>query len=89
MNIQKPFWHKSIRLKEYDYTQAGSYFITICSHDNRCLFGSVSDEQMHVNAFGEIVAREWAMTGNIRPNVTIDEFIVMPNHIHAIIGLAD
>jgi len=79
----------SIRLKGYDYTQAGAYFVTIVTHDRECLFGEVVDGQMRLNPFGEIVREEWFRTAVVRPYVMLapDEFVVMPNHIHGIIWI--
>lgn len=78
---------RSIRLKEYDYRRAGAYFITICSWNNECLFGSISDGKIQLNEYGQIVNVEWLQTGVVRPNVKLDTFIVMPNQIHGIIIL--
>jgi putative transposase len=80
---------RSIRLKGYDYTQAGAYFVTIVTHDRECLFGEVVDGVMRLNAFGEIVREEWFRTAVVRPYVMLapDEFVVMPNHIHGIIWI--
>ncbi|MCL4558950.1 MAG: transposase [Deltaproteobacteria bacterium] len=80
---------KSIRLKDYDYSQAGAYFVTICTKNKECLLGDVVDGKMQFNKYGQIVEREWLRTGIIRQNVQIDEFVVMPNHIHVIIVLND
>ena len=76
---------KSIRLKDYDYSQAGAYFVTICTNDKGCAFGEINDGEMHLNDIGKIVESEWMKTGEIRKNVLIDEFFVMPNHLHGII----
>jgi REP element-mobilizing transposase RayT len=78
---------RSIRLRGYDYTQAGAYFVTICTQDRACLFGEIIDGQMRLNAPGQIVHDEWLRTGALRPNVELDAFVVMPNHFHGIIVL--
>ena len=80
---------RSIRLKGYDYTQAGAYFVTFVAHDRECLFGEVVDGVMWLNAFGEIVRDEWFRTAVVRPYVMLDpdEFVVMPNHVHGIIWI--
>jgi putative transposase len=78
---------KSIRLKEYDYSQPGEYFITICKHDKQCIFGEIVDEEIQLSKEGEIVKEEWLRTSIIRPDVKLDSFIIMPNHIHGIIVL--
>ncbi|MCR4439467.1 MAG: transposase [bacterium] len=82
---------RSIRLKGYDYTQPGAYFITIVTHDRTHLFGRVVDGVMRLNALGEMVREEWFKTARIRPYVPLraDEFVVMPNHIHGIIWIVD
>jgi len=89
MNQYNPNIHhrKSIRLKGYDYTQAGLYFITICCQDRACRFGSVENGEMKLNEYGQIAHFEWMKTPVIRPNVELGEFIVMPNHIHGIVRL--
>ena len=75
----------SIRLKHYDYTQTGAYFVTICAWGRECLFGDVVDTEMRLNEYGRVVEKEWIRTPLVRPNVELDEFMVMPNHFHAII----
>jgi len=80
---------RSIRLKEYDYSQPGAYFITIVTQDRMCLFGEVVDGKMRLNAFGEIVAQTWYELPNHTPNVALDACIVMPNHMHGIIVITD
>lgn len=84
-NLQR----RSIRLPGYDYSQAGAYFVTLCVHDRACLFGEVVDGAMRLNELGALVASEWLRTATIRPQVTLDEFVVMPNHFHAIIAIED
>jgi len=80
---------RSIRLKGYDYTQPGAYFVTIVAWQRECLFGDIKNGEMQWNEFGQIVREEWLKTAQIRPNVEIheDEFIVMPNHLHGIIWI--
>ena len=80
---------QSIRLKGYHYVQPGWYFVTICTHNQECIFGEVIDGEMRSNEYGRIVADEWLRTEHVRPNVILDSFIVMPNHTHAIIIIAD
>ena len=80
---------RSIRLADYDYSQPGAYFITICTQDKVCLFGKVIDGEMHLNAFGWIVDEEWQKTAQVRSNVLLDEFVVMPNHVHGIIRIIE
>ena len=82
---------RSTRLKGYDYTRAGAYFITICTYDRMQLFGHVVDGKIVLNACGEIVRDEWFRTARVRSNVLLfdHEFIIMPNHIHGIIRIMD
>ena len=78
---------RSIRLKGYDYSQAGAYFVTICTYDRVCLFGEIVDGEMVLNDSGRIVVNEWARTAQIRDEIELDEFVVMPNHVHGIIWI--
>ena len=77
----------SIRLKGYDYSNHGAYFVTICSHEKKCIFGNVVDGQMLLNDLGKIVEAEWIKCGELRIDVALHEFVVMPNHLHGIIIL--
>ena len=76
---------RSIRLKEYDYGQPGAYFVTICIHRHVCLFGEVVEGQMHLNEYGRIVYQQWKSLPRHFPNVLLDAFVVMPNHMHGLI----
>lgn len=77
---------RSVRLKDYDYSQTGVYFVTICTHDRSRLFGNIAaDGEMRCNAYGEIVYQEWGRLQELRQNVELDAFVVMPNHVHGIV----
>lgn len=78
-------YRRSIRLKGYDYSQPGAYFITICTHERISLFGETKNGFMELNELGEVIRTEWLKTATIRPNFTLDEWIIMPNHLHGII----
>jgi len=78
---------RSIRLKGYDYAQAGLYFITICFHEKLCIFGEIINGEMSLNIYGQIAHEEWQRTETIRNNSVLHEFIIMPNHIHGIIEI--
>jgi putative transposase len=83
---------RSIRLKGYDYSQAGLFFITISMKNRLCLFGEIVDDgrgTMHraLNKYGRIAEKEWTKTSEIRPNIRLDEFVIMPNHMHGIIEI--
>jgi len=76
---------RSIRLKGYDYSQAGAYFVTVCTQGRVCLFGGVVEGEMRVNVAGRMVEKWWAELSNKFPNVETDEYNVMPNHFHGIV----
>lgn len=76
---------RSIRLKDYDYSQAGAYFVTICTHNRECLFGQITKGDMQLNDMGNIAQQCWNNIPLHFPNAAIDQFIVMPNHIHGIV----
>jgi REP element-mobilizing transposase RayT len=76
-------------LRDYDYTRAGAYFVTICTWQRECLFGEVVNGAIRLNSYGEIVQEEWSLTAALRDYVMLDEFIVMPNHCHAVLIIDD
>jgi putative transposase len=78
---------KSIRLKGYDYAQAGLYFITICCENRICRFGEIKNGEMILNDYGRIAFDEWVKTPQLRPQIELDAFIVMLNHIHGILKI--
>jgi REP element-mobilizing transposase RayT len=80
---------RCIRLKDYDYSQSGAYFITLCTHNWKCIFGHIVDEMMRLNHIGRIVAEEWMRSAEIRHEVMLDAWVVMPNHVHAIVVIAN
>lgn len=77
---------KSIRLKGFDYTQPGAYFVTICTYHRDEIFGEIINGEMNLSPLGEIVCAEWMQSAEIRKEIRIfdDEFIIMPNHLHGI-----
>ena len=79
----------SKRLPRYDYSQPGAYFITICAADRQCIFGQILDENMWLNANGLILVKQWSGLPSHYHNVSLDRFVIMPNHVHGIISLAD
>jgi putative transposase len=78
-----------MRLKGYDYAEAGAYFVTICTKDRACLFGDVQKDNMILNEYGKIVQKLWDDISKKYRRVRTDQFIVMPNHIHGIIEIRD
>ena len=78
----------TIRLKEYDYASNGLYFITLCTHNKEKLFGDIINKAVVLNDFGTIVKQEWEKSSTIRKEIILHEYIIMPNHFHAIVELA-
>jgi putative transposase len=75
----------STRLSNWDYTDPGIYFVTICTEGQICWFGKVQNKEVIISNIGKIVGQEWKNTGKIRPNVILDKWVIMPNHLHGII----
>ncbi len=89
-NVRQAFsYRRSIRLRDYDYRWEGAYFITICTYGKAKLFGMVDEGAMTLNDLGNIVAAEWLHIAKARPNILLDSFVVMPNHVHGIIFIID
>jgi putative transposase len=80
---------RSIRLKDYDYSQSGGYFITIATYQRSVLFGEITEQAMFLNQYGEIVQSCWERIVKHYVHVELDSFIIMPNHIHGIIFITD
>ena len=80
---------KKMRLKDYDYSKEGLYYITICTDNRKLLFGNVNTDIgiMILNEFGKIAQENWNETERIRDNIKLHQFIIMPNHIHVIIEI--
>lgn len=79
---------RSIRLRGYDYSQEGLYFITLCCRDRICRFGKVINGEMVLNQIGEIATACWLQITEHFTNVILHEFIIMPNHVHGIIEIS-
>lgn len=78
---------QSIRKRGWDYTASGWYFVTINTHRNRALFGAVVNGRMVPSAAGRVAEEEWHRSAEIRESIALDEFVVMPNHVHGIVRL--
>jgi putative transposase len=93
MKHHRPFGgtqgRRSIRLRGYDYSQAGAYFVTVCAYQRQCLFGAVIEGQMVLNEVGKIAQACWNEIPAHFPRVELDAFVVMPNHVHGIIVMMD
>lgn len=79
---------QSIRLKGYDYSQSGSYFITICARQRECIFGKIKEGKTILSHLGKLVEQEWLALPHRFPHIDLDEYVVMPNHFHGIIHIA-
>ena len=79
---------RSIRLRGYDYSQAGAYFVTLCTHNRQCLFGEMVDGKMQLNEAGRVVENCWNDIPLHFPHVELDEWVIMPNHVHGILSIA-
>ncbi len=82
---KKTHTRKSIRYKGYNYAGSGLYFITICIYKRELLFGEIMNFEMNLNNIGNLVKNEWLLSESIREELTLDEFIIMPNHLHGIV----
>ena len=90
MEIQQEIKHRqSIRLKKYDYAQPGAYFVTVVSQKRMNIFGEIVNGEMHLNQAGKIVEQTWLEIPKHFPNINVDIFIIMPNHIHGIIQIME
>jgi putative transposase len=80
---------RSIRLPDHDYRSPGAYFITICTHQGKPLFGEVVDGDVVLNEYGQIAHEEWLASEDIRREIELDAFVIMPNHVHGIVWIRD
>ena len=80
---------QSIRLKGYDYGQDGAYFITICTQDRICSFGNIMNGEMKLNDIGEMIRENWEELSKRFKSIVLDDYIIMPNHLHGILILRD
>ena len=90
MSFEREKYHRrSIRLQGYDYTQAGAYFVTVCILDRECLLGEVIDGAMRPGPLGRAVEESWTWLAQQYAYIDLDEWVVMPNHLHAILVIGD
>jgi putative transposase len=80
---------QSIRLRGYDYSQPGAYFITLCTQNRECNLGEIMNGEMKFTVRGFIIDEFWSKIPDHFPNVELEEFVVMPNHVHGIIVIND
>ncbi len=79
----------SIRLKNYDYSQSGLYYITICTQGRIELFGKIVENKIILNDAGKMIEKIWLKIPKIFPNARLHEYIIMPNHFHAIVEIIE
>jgi REP element-mobilizing transposase RayT len=77
-----------MRLTEYDYSQPGSYFLTLCTNSRQCLFGEITDGEIKLSQTGRIVTDCWESIPSHFPDASLDVYTIMPNHVHGIITLS-
>jgi len=78
---------RAMRLRGYDYSQPGAYFVSICVQHRKCLFGAIIAGHLRLNEIGQIVIECWSRVPQHFPSVELDEYVIMPNHMHGIIAL--
>jgi REP element-mobilizing transposase RayT len=87
---KEPPRRKSQRLEGFDYAEAGTYFVTICTTGRACILGRVRGAAVDLSPIGEAVRQVWQEELPQRfPTVELDAFVVMPNHVHAIVSIRD
>ncbi len=86
---ESPPRRRSIRLRDYDYRENGAYFVTICTHRRTPLFGEIIGDEMQLYPMGELVLHSWEVLPEHFPNAELDAFVIMPNHVHAVVVLFD
>ena len=85
--IKNRYRNESIRLRNYDYWREGLYFVTVCTKNRNSFFGSIVNDKMVLSEIGKIVSEEWKKSEIIRKHIYLDEWVIMPNHIHGIVGI--
>jgi putative transposase len=83
--VPNPPRHRSLRLPDYDYSQDGAYFVTVCTIDRVCLFGAITAGVFRPNEAGTEMERVWNSLSERFSHVKMDAFVVMPNHVHGIL----
>lgn len=88
MDHSETFHRRTIRLKDFDYSQSGAYFVTICTKNRQCIFGKIQEGKMQLSASGRVAAAQWQQLPDRFPALELGEWIVMPNHIHGILVIS-
>ncbi len=89
--FQNKYRNETARLRTWDYSREGMYFVTICTADRECYFGKVRNGKIELSETGKIAESEWFKTPELRPdmNLQLGEFVVMPNHVHGVIIIGE
>ena len=85
--MKKPFKNKKPRLEGWDYSAPGYYFITLVTYQRECIFGKIEGQKMILSSIGEIIKEEWLKSFEMREELFCDSWVIMPNHIHAILKI--
>jgi putative transposase len=80
---------RSVRIKDYDYSRANVYFVTICAYKQKPIFGNIKNDKVLLTDIGKIVDENWLNIPTHYDNVLLDEYIIMPDHLHGLIVLSD
>lgn len=86
-SYRKPTRRNSLRKTWHDYTQPGDYFVTVCTVDHLHLLGEITENDMNLSDFGRVVRYNWQHIMEITPNFNSPEWVIMPNHLHAIVTI--
>ncbi len=89
MKFKNKYRIEPARLRSWDYASPGWYFVTVCTKNRENFFGDVIGGEMYVSEVGRMVSEEWIKTAIIRSNIILDEWILMPNHIHGILVITE
>ena len=84
-NTRKAYNRRTIRLQNYDYAQPGFYYVTICTYKKKWMLGEIVNDEMDLNDVGKVIQLTWNTLPERFPYVELDEYVIMPNHIHGII----
>lgn len=85
--MKKPYKSRKIRLEGWDYSDPGLYFITLITFQRECIFGEIKNQRMTLSSIGEIIKEEWLKSFEIREELVCDSWVIMPNHMHAILKI--
>jgi REP element-mobilizing transposase RayT len=78
---------RSVRLRGFDYAHDGAYFVTICAESRACIFGEIVSQVARLSAIGEVIESHWHALPRKYPQIELDAFVVIPNHIHGVLWI--